>query len=145
MIVMRQITTPYWAPPYARHVVERVGDESEKAMKVIAPLLLGIYEELDRRVNEFANDPDKCFLTTSDGFPRQSELSGQYYVGSETYEGDSDQSFFRLWVFLRCLEKEWRSDPGVEGYDYLGLEAIVTVSKDGRTIEFDPGFNTSSI
>jgi|SRR5688572_19950157 hypothetical protein len=98
---------------------------------------------LHRRVNEFANDPDQCF-DDEENFPAQGALNGRYYIEGECHEGNSRENCFRLWVQVRCLEKS--DDAGAEeGQDYLGLEAIVTVERDGSGFEFDEGLTTSSI
>jgi hypothetical protein len=98
MIKMTRIPTPPWARAYAQHVVEIHGDRGEAAKAAIRPLLSQIYAELDRRVNEFANDSGQCFLNKSDGFPVHDRLDGHYYVAGESYEGNSVDGYFRLWV-----------------------------------------------
>jgi len=144
MITMTRIPAPVWAPPHARHVSKAIGDLGAAAKATIAPLLPQIYEELDRRVNEFANDPDQCFQD-SDDFPEQRKLDGRYYIGSESFEGNTGDDFFCLWLDVRCSEKPRHPSQERDGDDYLGLEAIVTVDRDGASFEFDEGFNTSSI
>jgi hypothetical protein len=144
MITMTRIPVPDWAPSHARHVTKTIGELGAAAKATIAPLMPRIYQELDRRVNEFANDPDQCFQD-SDHFPEQRKLDGRYYVGSESFEGNTGDEFFRVWLEVRCSEKPWHPNQQREGYDYLGLEAIVTVDRDGASFEFDDGFNTSSI
>jgi hypothetical protein len=143
MVAMTQISVPAWAPTHAQHVRASHGDLGEQARQVIAPLLAQIYAELGRRVNEFVSDPEQCFLDESEGFPVQGRLNGQYYIGSETFEGHSANQHFRLWLEVRCLEKTWH--PNQEQEDHLGLEALVTVDRLGTAFTFDDGFNTSSI
>ncbi|MCX7420562.1 MAG: hypothetical protein NT013_13630 [Planctomycetia bacterium] len=145
MLTMTRIPVPAWAPAHAQQVRKTHGDLGEQARAVVAPLLSKIYAELERRVTEFANDPDQCFLDESEGFPVQERLDGQYYVGAETYEGHAADQFFRLWLEVRCLEKPWHPNQERDGYDYLGLEAIITLNRQGTTFEFDEGFNTSCI
>jgi hypothetical protein len=143
MITMTRIPPPAWAPPYAQHVTGTMGDLGEQARAAITPLLPQIYEELHRRVNEFVNDPDQCF-DDEENFPARGALNGRYYIEGESHEGNSRENCFRLWVQVRCLEKS--DDAGAEqGQDYLGLEAIVTVERDGSGFEFDEGFNTSCV
>jgi hypothetical protein len=136
MIVLTRIS----APPYVRNVIDDFG---ELAHKVFIPLMPQIYEELHRRVNEFVNDPTQCF-DDDRNFPQRSVLGGQYYIGSEQYEGDSADGPFRLRIMVRCLERP-RLGQNREGLDYLGLETIVYVNDRGGTFVFDDGFNTSSI
>ena len=63
--------------------MKTTGERGDAAKAVISPLLPQIYDELDRLVNEFANDPGQCFESPDD-FPVQAKLAGQYYLGSET-------------------------------------------------------------
>jgi hypothetical protein len=142
---MIRVPVPAWAPAHARHIIKTAGEFGDQARTAIAPLLPAIYAELDRRVNAFANDPDQCFLDETEGFPVQERLDGKYYIGSERYEGYAADPFFLLRVEVRCLEKPWHPNQERDGYDYLGLEAIVTVDRQGTTLTFDDGFNTSSI
>lgn len=142
---MTHIPVPAWAPTHAQHERRIRGDLGEQARAVFAPLMSQIYAELDRRITEFANDPDQCFMHESKDFPVQERLDGRYYLGAETYEGYVADQFFRLRVEVRCLEKPWHPNQERVGYDYLGLEAFITLNRDGTTFEFDEGFNTSSI
>jgi hypothetical protein len=146
-IQMLRIDPPGWAPDYAQHVVEVDGLPGERARSLAAPWLAEIFVELDRRVNDFANDPLQCFTRELDGFPVRDRLAGTYYIGEERYageEGASGQSY-RLSIFVRCLEKYWHPNQERFGYDYLGLEALVNLKTDGTGYEFDEGFNTSVI
>jgi hypothetical protein len=143
---MTRIPPPAWAPPYARHTVEAPDADARRAVEVARPLLPRIYEELDRRVSAFANDPEQCFLHASDGFPLRERLAGRYYIGRERYEGAPEgRGGHRLWLEVRCLEKPWLAGQPPEGDDYLGLEAIVTLDEASGTFAFDDGFNTSVI
>jgi hypothetical protein len=141
---MTRIDVPEWAPAHARNALKLEGKYGQAAKDIFLPFLPNIYEELDRRVNEFANDPDQCFDTTED-FPQQSKLDGRYYFGSQVFEGDSADGPYRLWLIVRCLEKPWHPSQERDGYDYLQLEAIVTVEGRGAEPEFEEGFNTSSV
>jgi hypothetical protein len=149
---MTKIDPPDWAPEYARHVVETEGLLGERARELASPWLAEIVEELDRRVNEFANDPERCFLNEASGFPLRERLAGTYYIGSEYYEGSDDGpgTSYRLQLFLRCLEKYWHPNQERFGYDYLELEITVNLRPDGTGYEFeyefdDGGFSTSVI
>jgi hypothetical protein len=145
MILMKRVPVPDWAFPHARHITEIEGDLGQVARERISPLLPKIYDELDRRVNEFANNPDQCFIEP-DTFPVQEQLDGTYYIGAETFEGNSGEDFFTVSIRVRCAAKPGPSR-GVrqEKFDYLGLDALVTTDQDGTHFEFDVGFGTSSI
>ena len=93
----------------------------------------------------FANDPECCYLD-EDAFPARARLDGTYYIGSERYEGEEGAGgSYTMWIFVRCPEREWHPNQRESGYDYLGLEAIVSVKADGSGYEFDEGLNTSVI
>lgn len=143
-IVMTRIDAPGWAPSYARHVVSVQGDAGSRAREIAARYRQAILDELDRRVNAFANDPDQCFLDEASGFPVAERLAGEYYIGSEEYAGEAPDDLL-LSIQVRCLEKLSRPKQAREGYDYLGLEAIVVLDPGGDGFEFDEGFNTSAI
>lgn len=144
---MTRIETPPWAPPHARHVVDVEDGEGERAKALAAPHLAAIWTELHRQIEMHVNDPDRCFLDEAEGFPVRERLDGNYYIGSETYEGEEGPAgtTCRLWLFARCLEHEWTPNQRQSGYDYLGLEAIVTIAADGSGFEFDDGLTSSVI
>src|SRR6185503_11029268 len=102
MIEMTRIDSPAWAPPHARHDVSVEGQAGRRAQELAAPHRAAIFAELERRILEFANDPERCFLAESEGFPLRERLAGSYYIGSETYDDEG-----LLWIFVRCLERPW--------------------------------------
>jgi hypothetical protein len=146
-ITMKLIDPPAWAPAYARHVISVDGEAGARAREVGETLRAAIAAELDRRVNEFANDPEQCFLEGASGFPLRDHLAGTYYIGSERYEAAGGPGDFphRLWIEVRCLEIPRHPNQESSGCDYLALEAIVDLSDDGTRFRFDEGFNTSVI
>ena len=129
---MRRIDTPAHAPKHGRHVI-RVDDRS--ARMALQPRLPELYATLQDRITDFANDPDRCFLDESEGFPLRHEIGGEYYIGSELYQLSEDGEPL-VWVRVRCLEKG-------TGSDYLELEALVTLLATGE-LRFDE-FNTGVI
>ena len=144
---MIRIDPPGWAPDYARHVIEVEGSPGEHARNLASPWLAEIFGELDRRVNDFANDPEQCFTSDSECFPVRDRLAGTYYIGEERYAGDEGAPgpSYGLSILVRCLEKYWHPNQVRFGYDYLGLEAFVNLKPDGTGYEFDEGFHTSVI
>ena len=147
LIQMKRIDPPDWAPNYAKHVVAVDGPPGERARELAAPWLAEVFTELDRRVNEFANDPQRCFVGGADAFPARDRLAGAYYVGGESYEGEggAHEYSYTLRILVRCLETYWHPNQERFGYDYLELEAIVNLRPDGAGYEFDEGFHTSVI
>ena len=92
---------------------------------------LGDYDAIRRRraqmldvvhgeVEAYLNTPGLCGEGVGDGFPDRSRLSGEYYVGYESYTGHVGPVWIQVGVTCRCLEK--RSVAGREDRDYLGLD-----------------------
>nr|WP_288500492.1 hypothetical protein [uncultured Pseudomonas sp.] len=142
MIILQRIAPPLWAPDFARHRILLDGPQAEKARKAFAPLLSSLYEQLQRRLDAYVNDPEQCFPEI-DAFPCRNNLAGTYYIESETYEVCDEG--YRLWIQVRCQEKPSHPDQQERGYDYLGLEAICSLAPGGREAFIDEGFSSSSI
>lgn len=139
---MQRIAPPVWAPDFARHRILLQGPRAEEARQAFAPLLEGLLTELQQRLVAYVNDPEQCFVE-ADAFPCRERLAGTYYIESETYE-DSDDGY-RLWIQIRCLEKPWHPDQPLQGYDYLGLEAICSLEPGADEALMDEGLHSSSI
>ena len=142
MPTLRRIEPPSWASAEESHVVEVREEFGEEARAAFRGLLPAIYESLDRKVNEYVNDPERCYLDAdadSPGFPLQSELGETYYVAEETYWGGKDaDGVTRLYVSIHvhCTVREpVRAD--MPGDDYLGLEAMVNLPRGGTAWEMD--------
>ena|SRR5215207_4884390 len=149
MIVTR-IDPPAWAPAYERHVVEADGPDAERARTLAAPHLPAIWAELHGQIDAFVNDPERCLLHEAEGFPLRERVTGEYYIGTETYHGypadrDGAGASYELSIVARCLEHEWHPSQRQSGYDYLGLEAIVNIHPDGSGYWFDDGLTISAI
>ena len=144
---MTRIEPPAWAPAHGRHVAQVDGPHAQAAKVLAARHLPAIWAELHEQIEAFVNDSERCFLHESEGFPLRERLDGQYYVGSERYHGEEEGGTVShtLWIFVRCLEREWHPNQRQSGYDYLGLEAIVYLNPDGSGYTFDEGLSTSSI
>ncbi|MBY0459131.1 MAG: hypothetical protein K2V38_17485 [Gemmataceae bacterium] len=70
-----------------------------------------------REVTAYLNDPRLVFDGDEDGFPHLLRLTGEYYLGDESYTAHRDPDWFQIGVMCRFLEHgDDRPD------DYLGLE-----------------------
>jgi hypothetical protein len=73
-----------------------------------------------REIEAYLNDPRLYFDGDDEGFPHRRRLTGQYYIGSESYIAHSDPAWFQISIKCHCLEPP---KPGVDREDdYLGLE-----------------------
>jgi hypothetical protein len=70
----------------------------------------------DAQVEEYANDG--CAPPGEDWFPEQARLTGEFYVGSESYHRLPGRDWCQICLEARCLG---RRGPG-EPRDYLGLD-----------------------
>lgn len=139
MLKMTRIDPPHWAPDYARHVTDYLGDDGEASQRAFEPLLAQIHANLDDKINAFVNDPRQCFQG-EDMFPCRGRLSGHYYIGSQTFEGYSGDGDYQLWIQVRCLEQAQN-----EQADYLGLEVICSFTPATDELLIEDAFNTSVI
>ena len=117
---MVRVATPEWAPSYARGAVkfDLVADKYYDAItSAERDALLGrhadILAKVDALVEEYANDG--CAPPGEDWFPEQEKLTGEFYVGGESYHRLPGESWIQVCIEARCLG--WRSGIG----DYLGL------------------------
>jgi hypothetical protein len=119
---MVRVPVPEWAPPHARGAVRfemvatKYGDaitpaERDELMKRHTDILA----VADALVEEYANSG--CAPPGEDWFPEQVKLTGEFYVGSESYHRLPGERWIQVCVEARCLGHEPDS-PG----DYLGLD-----------------------
>jgi hypothetical protein len=118
---MGRIPVPEWAPPYARGdvkfkmVPDKYGDAITPAERdALVKRHADILDLTEARVEEYANEG--CATPGEEWFPEQARLSGEFYVGSESYHRLQGESWIQVCVDARCLGRE----PGGAG-DYLGL------------------------
>lgn len=120
---MRRIPTPESAPAHARGAVRvREGvlpEEFQLFQQRRNEILALVDAEVERYVNETAALPGE------DSFPDPSLLSGEFYIGGETYAKHVGPVWYQIGIKARCLG---RSPLGMD--DYLGLDVW---------IRYDPG------
>jgi catechol 2,3-dioxygenase-like lactoylglutathione lyase family enzyme len=118
---MVRIPAPPWAPQYARGRVEfhEAGEPHASVSAAEREALLrrraDILALVDREVEEYANAASAP--SGQHWFPKRSRLTGEYYIGSESYHRLPGASWCQVCVRARCLG---RGAGGPE--DYLGLD-----------------------
>jgi hypothetical protein len=118
---MVRIPVPDWAPPHARGRVtfepaeakyhDAISPAEEAELRARHADVLALADAL---VEEYANGG--CAPPGEDWFPRQDVLTGEFYVGGESYHRLPGANWIQVCVAARCLGRE----PGGPG-DYLGL------------------------
>ncbi len=140
---MTRIEPPPWAtqPDLA---IEGVSVSDYRAIQRRRDRLL---KAVHRTVEEYLNDPRLYFSAGEDGFPNRDRLTGEYYIGGESYaiprvrikpnEKPSTArplGWIQICVRCRCLESAGAD--GGHPSDYLGLDVW---------LRCDPGKGTFSV
>ena len=113
---MTRIEPPTWATQPSLRVTGVSVSEYAKIRRRRARMLAAVHRE----VESYLNDPRLYFVGDEEGFPHRDRLTGEYYIGRESYTAHDDPRWFQIGVMCRCLG---RPEPGVRrADDYLGLE-----------------------
>lgn len=119
---MARVSVPEWAPPYARGVAtfemvagKHYGTITPAERDALAARRVDVLAVVERLVEEYANS--ECASPGEEWFPEQARLTGEFYVGSESYHRLPGEPWVQICVEARCLGR--RSD--MVG-DYLGLD-----------------------
>jgi hypothetical protein len=94
-----------------------------------------------REVTKYLNDPRLVFTDPDDAdeFPHRDRLTGDYYIGGESYIAHRDPTWVQISVRCRFLEPTDDDEPD----DYLGLEVWLRC-KPGKRVAFTKYRNTDS-
>ena len=115
---MRRIPPPESAPAHARGEVRLKGgisaEEAQLFQRRRNEILALVAAEVQRYVNEQAAPPG------DDSFPEQGRLTGEFYIGGETYTKHPDAGWYQIGIKARCL-----GHASVGTDDYLGLDIWV--------------------
>ena len=127
---MTHIPVPEWAPSFARAAMkfEMVADKySDAITPAERDALVERHAEIlalaSRLVEEYAND--RCAPPGEDWFPEQSRLTGEYYIGGESYHRLPGERWIQVCISMHCLGR--RID---EVGDYLGLDVWLRYDPD---------------
>jgi hypothetical protein len=118
---MVRVPVPEWAPPYACGAVKfemvstKYNDaitptERDALMKRHADILALTDTLVEEYVNEGRASPGEG------GFPEHNRLTGEFYVGNESYHRLLGESWIQICIEARCLGRESGGSN-----DYLGL------------------------
>lgn len=120
---MVRVPVPQWAPPHARGQVkfaeaskysDAITLPEREALLRLRPSILVLVET---QVEDYVNARDLCAPPGEDWFPEQARLTGEFYIGSESYHKLPGKDWCQVCVGARCLER------GPDGpNDYLGLD-----------------------
>jgi hypothetical protein len=113
---MTRIEPPDWATQPDLSITRVPVADYAKIQRRRARMLAAVHRE----VEAYLNDPRLYFTGAEDGFPHRDRLTGEYYIGGESYIAHTDPTWFQISVMCRCLEHPKPGVPGVD--DYLGLE-----------------------
>ena len=131
MLTTKRIPVPDWARPFA---ILREQEFGEQEFSRCSSHHDEVLEAVQEAVQQYVNDDENVFSKEQGHFPQRDRLTGEYYIGSETYDVYEEQRYpheelgqraerkYRLSVEVRCLEKQWISHQ--TDFDYLGLEVI---------------------
>jgi hypothetical protein len=134
---MTRIEPPAWATQPEVRIEGVTVAEFAAIQKHRTKLLRAVHHEIE----SYLNDPRLVFTGNNDGFPHLGRLTGEYYIGGESYSAHRDPTRFQISIMCRCLE---RPKPGVPREDdYLGLEVWLKCLP-GRWATFEVFRNTDS-
>ena len=122
---MVRVPVPAWAPAHARGAVkfaenaDKYGDAVTSAERdALKRRRDDILALTDMKVEEYVNDG--CAPPDEGWFPEQARMTGEFYIGSESYHKLVGAKWCQVCVRVRCLG---RGSAGPE--DYLGLDIWV--------------------
>ena len=132
---MTRIEPPDWATQPDLSITSITVAEYRAIQRHRDKLLRFVHSE----VEAYLNTPGLC--GEGDSFPDRLRMTGDYYIGAESYIAQRDPAWFQISVMCRCLEQ---AKAGVEREgDYLGLEVWLKCVP-GRWSAFEVFRNTDS-
>ncbi|WP_146855351.1 hypothetical protein [Brevifollis gellanilyticus] len=144
---MTLIAPPAWARPLERYV-DGFGEENlAEVMAQRAAILAAVQQAVQR----YIDNPQLTADTAAEWFPARERLTGEYYIGEESYWQIQDTKFHRqscpaghhFSYMARCLEYVWHENQ--TGQDYLGLEVHFAWDPLSKTFLHEGDVDSSSI
>jgi hypothetical protein len=132
---MTRIEPPGWATQPDLSITAVTVAEYAAIQRYRVELLHVVHSEAEA----YLNNPELVF--DDESFPHRRRLSGEYYLGSESYIAHRDPVWFEISIMCRCLEKPKAGVPRED--DYLGLEVWLKCTPD-RWSSFEVFRNTDS-
>jgi hypothetical protein len=111
---MRRIESPAGAGE-SEVWLEKMRLSEYQAVQAHREKMLGV---VHKEVEKYLNTRDLVY-DDEDGFPNRSRMTGEYYLGSESYIGNNEGGWIKVGIECCCQEKPSELYP--EGGDYLGL------------------------
>ena len=96
-----------------------------------------------QEVEAYLNTPGLYAEHEDDGFPNRSQMSGEYYVGDESYAGHVGPVWFQIGIMCHCLERASRLVQ--VDRDYLGLEVWLRCEPSDWSFSIFRNTDSSSI
>jgi hypothetical protein len=131
----RSVDPPDWATQPCLEIDSLTAAEFATIQRHRALLLKIVHRE----VENYLNDPLLC--PEGGSFPDRLRLTGEYYIGAESYTAHREPDWFQISVMCRCLEHPKAGVPRED--DYLGLEVWLKCVP-GRWARFEVFRNTDS-
>jgi hypothetical protein len=96
-----------------------------------------------REVEEYLNTPGLYVDGDEEGFPNRAKMTGEYYIGDESYTAQVNPVSFQISFMCRCLEKP--ASPRQSTSDYLGLQVWLRCMPGRFSFEVFRNTDSSSI
>ena len=148
MLVMSLIYPPKWARKSIITIDPRFALSEYQRVASKRTVLLAIVQDA---IQAYINDTILTCETNKEGFPARDRLTGQYYIGSESFHCQEltpntkkvNALQYNISIMARCLEKIW--SPNQIDQDYLGLEVHLEWLPEKAQLAFYGDVDSSSI
>ena len=127
-------------PKWARKPDIRLHKMTLSVYESIQPHREIILDLVHKEVLDYLNTEDLVYDGDEDGFPHLQEMTGEYYIGDESYEMHVGPPWIQIGIETRFLEKKWCD--GQTEVDYLSLH--VWIKCDPKSWKFEINGNTDS-
>ncbi len=125
-VKMNCINPPKWAREPRVSSDGITADALDRLRSAREVLLSAVHTEISAYLSD-----SLLVFDSADEFPSSQRLTGDYYIGDERYDVDSETGCYRISVMARCLAHPLPSQTAAD--DYLGLEVWLESSPDCRT------------
>ena len=138
MLKLTRITKPDYATK-AEVRLENIKQSTYQSIQHHRTEMLAV---VDREVAAYVSDSG--LVGNEDAsFPSSSKMTGEYYIGDESYCAHVGPVWIQVGIQTRFLEKQWRDDQ--KDFDYLGLEVWIRCVPDDWSFTIFRNTDSSSI
>lgn len=138
-MTMVRIETPTWARPFDVYLDGMKLSEYHRLQGIRDQILKLVHDE----VVAYVNDDQLMFDGDEDWFPHRREMSGEYYIESESYKAKVGPPRVVIGVQCHCLQKEPIGE--YPGLDYLGLHVWLECDREGGNLHISGNTDSSAI